>query len=117
MPSTTVASGSFATRREANEAIRRLVSNGFARNSMDLHHRDDDGYDLEVHTRRENLRRVERLIHNSPSYYGLGDVASGTVQVARAHPLVLLGAGALAGFLIYTLMSRDTDHDPGRSWR
>src|SRR5688500_6972499 len=110
MPTNTVASGTFPSRRSADQAIHRLVSNGFARNSIDLRRRqEDDSYHVAVHTRPENLERVERLIHASPSMYGIRQAASGASQTATAHPLILLGAGALAGFLIYSLMSRGDD--------
>ena len=36
MPNTTVAWGSFPTRKAADRAVSRLVSSGFARNSIDL---------------------------------------------------------------------------------
>jgi hypothetical protein len=94
MPNTMIARGSFPTRKAADQAVQRLVSSGFARNSIDLERHDDDGgYDLMVHTRRENLDRVEHLIHTSPSAYNIRSFASGAVQTAKAHPLVLLGTG------------------------
>jgi hypothetical protein len=122
MPSTTVASGTFPSRRAADQAIQRLVSSGFARNSIELHrHDDDEGYDLEVHTRAENLRRVQGLIDSSAPLYSARQMASGAVRTAGAHPLILLGAGVLAGFVIYNLIPRgqdnghQQDHRSGRS--
>jgi hypothetical protein len=107
MPSTTVATGSFPSRKAANQAVQRLVSSGFARNSIELRrHDEDEGYDLEIHTRKENLRRAERLINASMPGYVVGQAMSGAVQTARSHPIILLGAGVLAGFAIYTLLSR-----------
>ena len=108
MPNTSIATGSFASRKEANKAVQRLVSAGFARNSIELHgHDDDEGYDLEIHTRRENLRRAERLIHDSASLYVVRETASDVVQTAKSYPFVLLGAGILAGFLIYSLIPKE----------
>jgi hypothetical protein len=108
MPNTSTATGSFPSRREANQAVQRLVSAGFARNSIELNrHEDDDGYDLAIHTRQENLRRAERLIHASVPLYAVRQTASGVVQTAKSYPLVLLGAGVLAGFLIYSLIPRN----------
>ena len=107
MPSTTVATGTFPSRKAADQAVQRLVSSGFARNSIELHrHDEDEGYDLEIHTRQENVRRAESLINASPSGYAVGQAMSGTVQTAKSHPYILLGAGILAGFAIYTLVSR-----------
>ena len=107
MPSANIATGSFPSRKDANQAVQRLVSAGFARNSIELHrHEDDDGYDVEIHTRQENVRRAERLMHGSTSLYSVRQTATGVVQTARSYPYVLLGAGVLAGFLIYSLIPR-----------
>jgi hypothetical protein len=110
MPNTSIATGSFSSRSEANHAIQRLVSAGFARNSIELHrHDDDEGYDLEIHTRQENVRRAERLIHDSSMpLYAVRQTASGVVQTAKSYPFVLLGAGILAGFLIYSLVPKES---------
>jgi hypothetical protein len=108
MPHTSIATGTFPSRKEANQAAQRLVSGGFARNSISLHeHEDDEGYDLEIHTRRENLRRAERLIHDSAPLYVMREKASEVAHAAKSYPLVLLGAGILAGFLIYNLLPRE----------
>ena len=121
MPNTSIATGSFASRSEANQAVQRLVSAGFARNSIELHrHDDDEGYDLEMHTRQENLRRAERLIHASTPLYSVRQTASGVVQTAKSYPFVLLGAGILAGFLIYSLIPKEaasTGHSHPRNRR
>jgi hypothetical protein len=121
MPNTSIATGSFTSRSEANQAVQRLVSAGFARNSIELHrHDDDEGYDLEMHTRQENLRRVERLIHASTPLYAVRQTASGVVQTAKSYPFLLLGAGILAGFLIYSLVpkqSASAEHSHPRNRR
>lgn len=129
MPQTSVATGTFPSRKAADKAIDRLVSGGFARNSIELHrHEDDEGYDLEIHTRAENLHRARRLINASSSsamfptamfptamsMRGMGQMANGAVQTARSHPLVLLGAGLLAGFVLYNLIPRSSGHEPER---
>lgn len=105
MSSTTVASATFPNRRAAEEAMRRLVEGGFARNSIDLHQHDNDGgYDLSVHTRQKNLKRVEKLMHTGSQPYSLSQVGSSVAQVARSHPILLAGAGILAGFTIFSLL-------------
>ena len=88
MPNTSIATGSFASRKEANQAVQRLVSAGFARNSIELHrHDDDEGYELEIHTRQENIKRAERLIHDaSVPLYAVSQTASGVVQTANVLP-------------------------------
>ncbi len=109
MPNTTVATGTFHSRKEANQAIQRLVANGFARNSIELHgHDDGEGFELEVHTRRDNLKRVKRLIRGPSAMQSVGQSASKAVKSATAHPVMLLGAGLLAGYLIYNLLPRGT---------
>lgn len=115
MPNTTVASATFPSRRAADQAVHRLVSGGFARNSIDLRRHDDgESYDLEVHTRQENLDRVEQLIHSSATMYSVRRTASEAVQTVRSHPIVLLGAGILAGFVIYNLLPRGSQEQPAR---
>jgi hypothetical protein len=113
MPNTSVATGTFPSRKAANQAVQRLISSGFARNSIELHrHDDDEGYELEIHTRKENLKRAERLIHASVPMYAVRQTASGVVQTAKSYPFVLLGAGILAGFLIYSLVPKGEEADP-----
>lgn len=112
MPHTTVATGTFTSRKAADRAVQRLVSGGFARNSIELYrHDEDEGYDLEIHTRAENVRRAQHLIHASSlmpamDMRNMSHRASGAIQTARSHPFVLLGAGLLAGFVIYNLIPR-----------
>lgn len=124
MPHPNVATGTFPSRKEAHQAVQRLVSSGFARNSIELHrHEDDEGYDLEIRTRPENVRRAKRLINAySPmsamnSAMSMGRAASGAVQSARAHPLVILGAGLLAGFVLYNLIPRSASQESSRRGR
>ncbi|MCG7391386.1 hypothetical protein MHY87_00505 [Microvirga sp. ACRRW] len=122
MPQTNVATGTFPSLKAANQAVHRLVSSGFARNSIELHrHEDDEGYDLEIHARAENIRRAKRLMHGSWNYAmsmeNVGDMASGTIRTARSHPLVLLGAGVLAGFVLYNLIPRSSSQENPRRTR
>lgn len=122
MPQTSVATGTFPSRKAANQAVDRLVSGGFARNSIELHrHEEDEGYDLEIHTRAENLQRAKRLLQASPSsamfasamsMRGMGEMTDRAVRTARSHPLILLGAGVLAGFVLYNLIPRSGSHEP-----
>jgi len=108
MPNASIATGSFSSRKDANLAVQRLLASGFARNSIELHrHEDGDGYEVEIRTRRENLRRAERLIHAAEPLYVVRQTASGALETAKSYPLVLLGAGILAGFLIYNLIPKE----------
>jgi hypothetical protein len=107
MPTSSVASGTFSSRKAANQAVRRLVDSGFARNSIEVRPtEDDEGWELEVHARKENLRRARRLINDaSAPMQAVDDVMSGAVHGAKSYPLLVLGAGLLAGFAIYSLIS------------
>ncbi|MGO4389177.1 hypothetical protein AB4Y85_16730 [Microvirga sp. 2YAF29] len=120
MPSTTVATGTFTSRKAADQAIRRLVSSGFARNSIELHHHDDDeGFDVEIHTRRENVRRAEKVMHDASLYsVDMNDarrIVSGAAHTVRSHPALLLGAGMLAGFILYNLIPRSQEQPSHQS--
>lgn len=104
MPNTTVASGSFSSRRAADQAVQRLVTSGFARNSIELQrHPYDDGYDVMVHTREENRHRVQHLIETSVPRHAFERGLSEAAHSARSHPFLILGAGVLAGLALYSL--------------
>jgi hypothetical protein len=110
MPSAHVATGSFPTRKAANQAVQRLVASGFARNSIEVHQREEDeGFDLEIHTRPENVRRAHKLLRSSGAAFDMGQTASSLVQGVKARPVLLLGAGILAGFVLYNLIPRSSD--------
>lgn len=115
MPQTSVATGTYPSRKAARQAVDRLVSGGFARNSIELHrHEEDEGYDLRIHARAENIRRARRLMRAPSSSMlsyaadDLGQMADDTVRIARSHPLILFGAGLLAGFVMYNLIPRSS---------
>jgi hypothetical protein len=101
MSSSSVATAIYPTRKAANQAAKRLVASGFARNSIEIQE-EDDGYELAVHARRENLWKARRLIGaSSPREY-----ATGALEGARAHPAVVLTLGVIAGLAIYALLPR-----------
>jgi hypothetical protein len=104
MSSASVATATFPTRKAANQAANRLVSSGFARNSIDIHELEDEGFELTVHARRENLWKARRVIGAStPREY-----ATGAMEGARAHPAIALGIGLLAGLSLYAILSRSS---------
>ena len=118
MPSTTVAWGTFPSRKAADQAVQRLISSGFARNSIDLKRHDyDEGWNLMVHTREDNQSRAEHLIRQSAPMYTLERAATGTVQSAKAHPILLLGVGVVAGLAIYNLLPHGNRRPTERSRR
>lgn len=115
MPNTTVASGSFSSRKAADQAVQRLVTSGFARNSIELQrHPRDEGYDVLVHTREENRHRVQHLIETSAPRYAIERGMKGAAQSVRSNPFLILGAGVLAGLALYGLYSAG-ERSPSRS--
>ena len=104
MSNTTVAWGSVPSRKAADQAVQRLVASGFARNSIDLtRHDEDGGYDLAVHTRHENRERAERLMQTSATDYVLQKFGSQAMRNASSHPIAVLGAGLIAGAVLFTI--------------
>lgn len=103
----TLAWASFQTREEAEQAHRRLEENGFARNSIDLDRRQDGTFTVEVHTREENLPRVEHLLHTSASMYAVRQLGSNIFKTVTTHLLVMIGGAALAGLVVYSLLPRN----------
>jgi hypothetical protein len=103
---TTLAWASFPSREEAEQARIRLEENGFARNSINLDRRRDGTFTVEVHTREENLPRVEQLLHTSASMYAARRFTSNLITSATANPLVIAGAAALGAVVLYNLLPR-----------
>jgi hypothetical protein len=101
---TTTAWASFPTRAEVDEAVQRLVSGGFARNSIDLDRQQDGTWHVVVHTREHNLQRVEGLLRSPSPMYAAYTGLSGPVQSLMNNRAVVLGAAALAGLVFYTLL-------------
>ncbi len=101
---TTTAWATFPTREDAEQAVQRLSSAGFARNSIDLEHRQDDSWEVTVHTKPHNTERVNALLRASSPMYAVERRVSGAVESLVGNPLVLAGAAALAGTIIYSLL-------------
>jgi hypothetical protein len=100
----TTAWASFPSREEADQAVQRLSSGGFARNSIDLDRQRDGTWNVVVHTSEHNLQRVEGLLRSSsPMQAALQDLESPLQSVIR-NPVVVLGAAALAGIVFYGLL-------------
>ena len=101
---TTTAWATFPTREDADQAVQRLSSGGFARNSIDLDRRQDGRWDVTVHTNPHNTERVNALLRAPPPMYAVQRRSSGAVESVMGNPLVLAGAAALAGTIIYSLL-------------
>jgi len=104
---TTLAWASFPTREEAEQARQRLEDNGFARNSIEIDRRQDGTFSVEVHTREENLPRVEQLLHTSAPMYAARQLSSNVIKTVTTNPLVMMGGAALAGLVLYSLLPRN----------
>jgi hypothetical protein len=100
----TTAWASFPSREEADQAIQRLSSGGFARNSIDLDRERDGTWNVAVHTSERNLERVERLLRSSSPMQAAIHGLESPVQSVIRNPVVVLGAAALAGVVIYGLL-------------
>jgi hypothetical protein len=100
----TTAWASFPSREEADQAIQRLSSGGFARNSIDLDRQRDGTWNVVVHTSEPNLQRVERLLRSSAPMQAAFHGLESPIQAAIRNPAVALGAAALAGLVVYGLL-------------
>ena len=101
---TTTAWATFRSREDANQAIQRLLSAGFARNSIDLDRRQDGSWEVSVHTSPRNTERVDALLRAPSPMYAVERRTSGAVESLLGNPVVLAGAAALAGTIIYSLL-------------
>ena len=101
---TTTAWATFPTREDAKQAAQRLSSAGFSRNSIDLDRRQDGSWEVTVHTSPHNTERVNALLRAPSPMYAVQRRSSGAVESLIGNPLVLAGAAALAGTIIYSLL-------------
>ncbi len=86
----------------AHVIVGRLTQAGFARNSVDVERRGDDGFGVSLHVRDANRRRAQQAIQNRwgslPSLPSLN------------FALVLVGAGAAAALAgAWALWSKQRD--------
>jgi hypothetical protein len=119
----TTAWASFPTRGEADQAVQRLSSGGFARNSIDLDRQQDGTWNVVVHTSERNLQHVERLLRSSSPMYAAYSSLPDPMQLLKRNGTIAFGAAALAGLTLYALLHgerRSTMHGirrfPRRVW-
>jgi hypothetical protein len=120
---TTTAWASFPNREEADQAVQRLSSGGFARNSIDLDRQQDGTWNVVVHTSERNLQHVERLLRSPSPMYAAAHSLESPIQAVTRNPAVALGAAALAGLVFYGLLHgkrqpvvRSIQRFPRRVW-
>lgn len=105
MPDTSPASASFPTLNAARAAKQRLVSSGFARNSIDIE-RQEDGFEVLIHVRDEHRERAESLLARSPVAHSLHQSGGQALSAFQDNRLLALGLAGLAGFAAFGLLRR-----------
>ena len=103
----TVAWAAFPTREDAEQAVQRLSSAGFSRNSIDLDRQQDGRWNVVVHTSERNLQRVEGLLHPSTSMYAVREQSLGALEAIRGNPIVLAAIAVLGVAALYSLLPRN----------
>ena len=105
MPDTSIASALFPSLNAARFAKQRLVSGGFARNSIDIE-RQEDGFQVLIHVRDEHRARADSLLARSPIGHSLHETGGQAVATFQDNRLLALGLAGLAGFALFRLLRR-----------
>lgn len=105
MPDTGLASARFPSLNAARSAKQRLVSGGFARNSIDIE-RQGDGFEVLIHVRDEHRDRAEGLLARSPSTHALYETGGQAATALQDNRWLALGLAGLAGFAMFGLLRR-----------
>jgi hypothetical protein len=103
MPDTGLASAFFRSLNAARSAKQRLVSAGFARNSIDID-RQGDGFEVLIHVRDEHRERAEGLLARSPVLHSLHETGGQAVTAFQDNRLLALGLAGLAGIAVFSLL-------------
>ncbi|POR41087.1 hypothetical protein [Methylobacterium sp. V23] len=105
MPDTGLASALFPSLNAARSAKQRLVSGGFARNSIDIERQGDD-FEVLIHVRDEHRERAEGLLARSPGTHALYETGGQAVSAFQDNRLIALGLAGLAGLAVFSLLRR-----------
>lgn len=105
MPDTGLASALFPSLNAAHAAKQRLVSVGFARNSVDIE-RQGEGFEVLIHVRDEHRERAEDLLARSPSAHALYETGGQAATALQDNRWLALGLAGLAGFAMFSLLRR-----------
>ena len=105
MPDTGLTSARFPSLNAARSAKRRLVSGGFARNSIDIE-RQADGFEVLIHVRDEHRERAEGLLARSPTMHSLHETGGNAVSALQDNRWLALGLAGLVGFAMFGLLRR-----------
>ncbi|MBB2964631.1 hypothetical protein [Methylobacterium sp. R2-1] len=105
MPDTSLATAMFPSLSAARSAKQRLVSAGFARNSIDID-RQGNNFEVLIHVRDEHRDRAERLLARSPVVHSLHETGGQAAAAFQDNRLLALGLAGLAGFALFSLLRR-----------
>jgi hypothetical protein len=105
MPVTGIASALFPSLDAARKAKARLVTGGFARNSIDIERRGDD-FAVIIHVRDEHRALAVNLLGRSPVAHSLRESGGHALTAVRDNRLLALGLAGLAGLAVFSLLRR-----------
>ena len=105
MPAASPASASFSSLDGARAARQRLVSAGFARNSIDIERHGND-FRVLINVSDEHRERAEDLLARSPVEHSLRRSGGRAMTVFHDNRLLALGMAGLAGFTAFRLLRR-----------
>lgn len=105
MPHAGLASALFPSLNAARSAKQRLVSGGFARNSIDIE-RQGDAFEVLIHVRDEHRERAEGLLARSRGTHALYETGGQAVSAFQDNRWLVLGLAGLAGFAMFGLLRR-----------
>jgi len=84
--------------KAANQVVRTLTENGFARNSINISGNAKGQMDVQISTSEANLPLVEKLIHPSNPLYAVRHATAGVTRTLASSPVITVGAAALVGY-------------------
>jgi hypothetical protein len=87
--------------KAANQVVRALTENGFARNSITIAQNAKGQMDVHVYTSEDKLPLVEKLIHPSTPVYALRHATAGVTKTVVSSPVITVGAAALVGYALF----------------
>jgi hypothetical protein len=87
--------------KAANQVVRTLTENGFARNSINISGNAKGQMDVKISTSEANLPLVEKLIHPSNPLYAVRHATAGVTKTLASSPVITVGAAALVGYALF----------------
>jgi hypothetical protein len=87
--------------KAANQVVRTLTDNGFARNSITIAQNAKGQMDVHIYTSEDKLPLVEKLIHPSNPLYAVRHATAGVTKTLASSPVITVGAAALVGYALF----------------